>query len=381
MKLRQTVVSLTYLVLPLTAAFAQAFDCGSDGSDGALLVNSTTGDVSIPLPPDGILNYTTIDIADGALVTFVRNAGNTPVYMLATGAVSIDGLIDISGKEGIGPSGGMGGPGGYNGGNGATADLPAGYGQGPGGSMPGPYLDEFSPPPGNGQFLYGNYSNSLLMPLVGGSGSGGATDAPFGGGGGGGAILIASNTEIILGDYGSIYAKGGMSERADYYEPYEKYTYASGGAVRLVAPSISNLGSFTFDVDYASPGRIRLDALDFHGLDQMYLYPSEALSVGANMQVFPPNKPQLKITRIGDNVITDSSPTVHFLPPGTGMVDIDVEVVGINSRFDVNLVITPENGDKITTMAPFDPSVSPTVTFSDVMVPTGIPFRVDAWSN
>lgn len=381
MKLKHTLARVTCLSLSITAAIAQNFDSGSDGSDGALVVNATTGDVAIPLPPDGILNYTTIDIAYGTTVTFIPNAGNTPVYMLATDKVNIGGNIDISGKDGIGTSGGQGGPGGYDGGGGTTT-LSAGHGQGPGGGMPGAVRDEYSSP-GNGEYLSAGYGTSLLMPLVGGSGSGGATDAPYGGGGGGGAILIASNTEINLSDYGSIYAVGGQSARSNNFEPYEAYSYGSGGAVRLVAPRISahEFSSFSIDVGDLSPGRIRLDFFHSDNLNLLYVYPQESLSAGANMQVFPPNNPQIKIVRIGDNYITDDSSAIHFLPPGTGMVDIEVEVSGFNFGFDLNLVITPENGLPTSLMRPYDPMGTPSVTFTNIIVPTGIPFRVDAWTN
>ena len=87
----------------------QGFDLqvGSDGADGALEV---TENQTLTLPPDGIFNYTTVTIAEGATLTFERNALNTPAYLLATGDVTIAGTIDVLGKVGSGLSGGKGGP-------------------------------------------------------------------------------------------------------------------------------------------------------------------------------------------------------------------------------------------------------------------------------
>src|SRR5881296_335327 len=106
------------LLLGSPATQAQ-FSSGSTGADGALNVTSNT---TLDLPPDGIFNFTTINVASGATLTFKRNALNTPVYLLASGDVVITGTIDVSGgnRSGIafccGASPGLGGPGGFDGG-------------------------------------------------------------------------------------------------------------------------------------------------------------------------------------------------------------------------------------------------------------------------
>ncbi|MGR8921036.1 MAG: hypothetical protein ACU85V_15580 [Gammaproteobacteria bacterium] len=75
------------------AAAAPAVQVISDGSDGAFNPLAST---VIDLPDDGVLNYTSIDIPDGVRVIFRRNAANTPVFLAATGDVSIAGRIDVS---------------------------------------------------------------------------------------------------------------------------------------------------------------------------------------------------------------------------------------------------------------------------------------------
>src|SRR5438034_755803 len=104
-------------------ALAQ-FSSGSTGADGALNVTTNT---TLDLPPNGIYNFTTINVASGATLAFKRNLLNTPVYLLATGDVAINGVIDVSASDQ------HGGPGGFDGGFAAFANFPAGDGQGPGG--------------------------------------------------------------------------------------------------------------------------------------------------------------------------------------------------------------------------------------------------------
>jgi hypothetical protein len=87
----------------------------------------------------------------------------------------------------------------------------------------------------NGQALPGNiYGNNFLMPLLGGSGGGGASIG-YGGSGGGGAILIAANSQIDV--MGGILANGGNGASG-----YQGGSGGSGGAIRLVSTIISGAG-------------------------------------------------------------------------------------------------------------------------------------------
>ena len=79
-------------------ALAQAaFVSGSTGADGAF---SPTVNTQVVLPPSGILNYTTINIPTGVVVTFKKNTLNTPVIILASGNVTITGGINLFGTDG-----------------------------------------------------------------------------------------------------------------------------------------------------------------------------------------------------------------------------------------------------------------------------------------
>ncbi len=223
--------------LSVLSLSAQPFSSGSDGSYGPLNV---TSNIVLDLPPDGKFNCTTIDVAPNVTLSFRRNALNTPVYLLATSNVIINGVIDVSGMSGDLGFGGAGGPGGFDGGQPSN---------GPG-TLPG---DGLGPGAGRGDNTYAGsgsygstrsitnsldgatYGNTLILPLIGGSGGGGgqAGLGYYGGGGGGGAILIASDTSVNIGAAGAIVARGGAAKQQGF---------GSGGAVRVVAPLMQAWG-------------------------------------------------------------------------------------------------------------------------------------------
>ena len=293
------------LLLPLTTPItALAYDSGSTGADGVLDV---TIDTTLPLPPDGVFNYTDINITAGATLRFAPNAANTPVTMLASGNVSVAGTIDVSGgwavptgaagDGNIGDDGlpGIGGPGGFAGGEGgdvfATGNHSAGFGLGPGGG-PGGRIDSGGRPVGGGGGGYGasggipsyyysgqnvggpSYGSETLLPLVGGSGGGGGAGGTqfrgSGGGGGGGAILIAASGSVDI--IGSIFANGGQGGPIGGVDHGGSGGGGSGGAIRVVATAISGNGPLNaYGAGYGAAardarggvgavGRIRLEA-------------------------------------------------------------------------------------------------------------------------
>lgn len=234
------------------------FSSGSTGVDGALSI--TTPGV-IYFDPNAlnltkntnIFNFTTITIAAGSVLKFSEAVFHGPVFFLASGDVTINGVIDITGDTSPGPttSGAQqgisfAGSGGYSGGLGGNhgdpnhAALP---GNGPGGGAAGDFTSTSSYATG-GQFS----GNQFLVPLVGGSGGGGTNDnGQFGaqGGAGGGAILIASSTKITLFNNGA-YAIGSMADGWIYaFGGYgsSRGCGGSGGAVRLVANAVTGSNS------------------------------------------------------------------------------------------------------------------------------------------
>lgn len=264
------------------------YNSGSTGADGAF--NPTTSQ-AIQLPPDGVFNYTNVNIPAGVIITYIKNTANTPVTILVSGDATIDGTIDVSATPPLNPAdmsgAGLAGPGGYNGGRGgqpggAVANWVNGYaginvgraGVGPGGGSPGAvhlpsafpsltyYLPGGSPDvSAGGGGAYGTapaaaggscpttpgvtYGNISLIPLVGGSGGGGGVGGPVmpgsGGGGGGGAILISASGAISV--TGSILANGGTPVSTGINASKGVYGGGgSGGAIRLIATTVSGNG-------------------------------------------------------------------------------------------------------------------------------------------
>jgi len=294
MKLSTFKPQAAFVLAALAAASAQAaFNSGSTGADGAL---NPTVNTEIQLPESGILNYTTVNIPAGVTVKFKKNIANTPVFVLASGNVTIAGTIDIRGGDatatgtyGDGAQGddaipGAGGPGGYDGGRGGRDDLQqrvdiirGGSGLGPGGGLGGleggdgcnaiGYYHYFGIGGGyatNAYQVFGAgyncnaasitvgakaYGSPLLQPLLGGSGGGGGRGGTAfpgsGGGGGGGAILIASSG--VLQVTGTINARGGDGGGLSGANAGGNGAGGSGGAIRLVGSTVSGNGGLYAD--------------------------------------------------------------------------------------------------------------------------------------
>ncbi len=335
-----SILSVVSLFIGSEAAWAQAFNSGSTGALGAL---SPATNTVVTLPANGILNYTTITIPAGVTVTFQRNATNTPVTMLASGNVTIAGIININGQNaitasgaGAGPiPGGLGGPGGFDGGQSGSLSAGAGQngsgGRGPGGGQPG----LFTPLTTTKDAIYGPDTMIGLIPLFGGSGGGGGGRIIGGtinggsGAGGGGAIVIASTTQIVIPTGGQILANGGIP--IGFPCNYQTGGGGSGGAIRLVAPSITNqgtiqaIGNNTGCPGPIAPGRIRVEAFAFPIFNSTNPLPSLVTSPGPVTAASTPalaSLPTLRISTI-NGIAVPASPTGSYatpdvlLPPGT----------------------------------------------------------------
>ncbi len=196
---KQAILALLFVAAAASAANAQTFSSGSTGADGALNITANT---TLPLPANGILNFTTVTVQPGVTLTFAKNASNTPVVILATGDVMVGGTIAVNAGgltiDGVDDPR-IPGCGGFAGGG--PGEPGTGPGAGTVASYPATWVGPLS-----------------LVPIVGGSG--GAYSRGGGGGGGGGAIVVASSGKITVA--GAITANG-------------RAYGGSGGAIRLVA--------------------------------------------------------------------------------------------------------------------------------------------------
>jgi hypothetical protein len=382
----------------VTAAVGQTFSSGSTGVLGAYAPTCTPTPctVSEVMPPDGVFNYTTVTIPSGVTVRYTRNAANTPVRILATGDVTVNGTISVNGGDGAGPNaasaapGGAGGPGGFSGGNGAVFNsLPPMPGLGPGG---GPGATD-----GGGTGTSGTYGASAsfvaLTPLFGGSGGGGGMAfgpeniGRHGGGGGGGAILIASSGKISIPSSGSITANGGNTPWGPYGGTGGN---GSGGAIRLVAREVVSSGSLlanggTSAGGGSNPGRIRVEAIlpiSLAGTNSPY--PSQSGAPGPVNAASNPalvNLPTVSIGTVG-SVAPASPPSGTFstidatIPQGTVnpvAVTLAVTNTPVGGTTALFLKLVPQNAAATTINIP---AASHTGTFASSSATTSVTFPV-----
>ncbi|HEY0334574.1 MAG TPA: hypothetical protein VGC74_12825 [Stenotrophomonas sp.] len=384
-------VLTTALLALLPVASAQAFDSGSTGADGVL---SPTVNTEIALPASGILNYTTVNIPTGVTVKFKRNTTNTPVYLLASGDVTIAGTIDVTGLDakptgtyGDGAQGddgvpGDSGPGGWGGGRGGRDDgqqraaiIRGGSGLGPGGGPGGvegtdgcnattgqyKYVGSGGAYGSNALKMYSYYCNPrlpltagygsvLLQPLVGGSGGGGGkggTNYPgSGGGGGGGAILIAASGTLRVtgkidaqgGDGGGLLGTGAGGQGAG----------GSGGAIRLVASTVTGNGTLSAAggcTNYNNARRQRCGANgyndEFGGSEGRIRVEGESITYtgtstpayvrGEVGPVFIANAPSLRIASVGGKAVPGAPTGINDVTlPATTTEAVVVQFESIN---------------------------------------------------
>ena len=376
--MKRVMFLLITMVLLSSSAFAGSFVSGSTGVDGAF--NPTTN-TELQMPANGIFNFTTVNIPAGVTVTFKKNDANTPVYILATGDVTIVGSFNVDGKSGNAQYPGKGGPGGFDGGFGGVGSGGTGLGSGAGkqavlgGSYPygnGGGGAGFGTGGGSGQYCGcggsaggagGTYGNSTLMPLIGGSGGGGGAgtwQACTGGagGGGGGAILIASSATITV--TGAINANG-SGGRDSIVNDWCTGSGGggSGGAIRLIANVIAGNGTISaagagggyngHDGGSGGLGRIRLETNSMvrtSGTNPAYV-------AGWPTTVFVANIPTIKITSIGGIAVPESpsgtfgTPDVMLPVTTTNPVAVGVSATNIPVGTTVAITSVPEYGSAV----------------------------------
>ena len=365
------------ILLGVASASAATFNSGSTGAYGPINITSNT---TLAMPADGVFHCTTINVGSGFTLRFARNPLNTPVYLLATGAVTIAGTIDLSGSGSSGGAPGIGGPGGFDGGYGGFgvgANTTGGDGQGPGG---GRNISQWwgAAHVGASFFNTNKYGNALISPLIGGSGGAGVNGNPGrGGGGGGGAILIAANTSITIN--GSVAANGGTG-----------YGGGSGGAVRLVSPLVNGNGNLTvtgggaFSGYAGSGGRIRVDCEDRYAFRSLIM--NGVATRGAQMFVFPPAPiARLDIIEAAGNAISEGTGNlVQVDLPANSTTNRTVRVQGRNFTgvVPITVAVIPENRPSTRYDAEIDMNIgNPAAVTLNVVIPDGTISRIQTWTR
>jgi hypothetical protein len=352
------------LVLALSGGTAFAVEPTFDsGSTEAVDDFHPTGHVVVELPADGILNYKNVTIPSGVWVRFKRNANNTPVYILASGDVTINGTISVNGSGASGIYPGTGGPGGSDGGFAGTSGKAGANGLGPGGGEGGCYKCDGSGSSYGGKKGIFNILGYKLVALAGGSGGGGGgangESSGGGGGGGGGAILIAASGTITVN--GAVSANGGSGfngTNGNYYNGTGGGGGGSGGAIKLMATTITGGGPITATGgghgcnrlcgQTGSSGRIRLEAVNVLRTASS----NPAFTAGYPGDVFADVLPVLKIVSVGgvdapaDLVGSFKQADIVFPRSVQNPVDVVISASNVPEGSTVTVSVVPEWGSK-----------------------------------
>jgi hypothetical protein len=393
--------------LGVSISIAEAFTNGSTGVDGPLDFTGFESGTIIDFDPktftppfdtdgDSVYHFTTINIPEGVTVKLRANkAGFAPIRWLATGAVIINGMVDLNGTNGHAANRSLRGlslpgPGGFHGGMGADAimGVPATQGFGPGG---GCVTDNGKGWPAGHTTIHGGtdtncpnltkiYGTRFLLPLVGGSGGAGSRTthgySAAGGGAGGGAILIASPVSITVN--GKISANGGSAVDGS------GASGGSGGAIRLVSKIVTGNGRLTtdggstwwWDSSPSSSGRTRIETL---GSTFTGLISGEITSVTMMPEpILLPSSgsPVIRIASV-DNLPVPSTPRGIFTPADITInkpLPVAIAIEGKNIPIDTKVTITVLNeteGPIVIESSPLAGTMDSSTATVDLKFPTG----------
>lgn len=367
---------ITLALLAATRADA-TFSSGSTGADGAL---NPTSNTQLQVPSNGIFNFTTVNIPSNVTVTFIKNAANTPVFMLATGDITINGTINLNGSNGSGLTPGIGGPGAFGGGIAITSQVGT-SGMGPGGGLPATGGNCYGG--GGGFTVQGSkwgtggascpdggpaYGSTDLQQLIGGSGGGSGISCA--GGGGGGAILIASSGTIYFN--GTVSANGGAG--ADC--ALKGGGGGSGGAVRMVSNTLSGNGTIYVNGNLGgSVGRLRYEANSVvnRTVGPIYTYPLPGEIITTTTQ------PTFTIDSIGgitppaNPLASYASPDVRLPSNTTNPVPVVISATNIPpTDSTVTVRIIPQSGTPTTVSGTLSGTLQSSTATISVTIPTGL---------
>lgn len=342
----------------------------STGVDGALATTTNAVVIFDPvaagldLDADNVFHFTTITISAGSTLKLKASKlrKNRAVIFLASGPVTINGTIDLSGEDGVPVSTPIQltrrpsepGPGGFAGGLGSRSDTNPntnasdGYGpavsRGLAGSATGGC--------GNGFNASSAHMNISMFPLVGGAGGGGA-GCGGNGGAGAGAIRIVSAVSIQIDSQAQILANGGQGTAAGGNWPGGA---GGGGMIHLIAPAVTfsagyNITAFSAAARNPSgplssgAGVLRVNANTITG-PLNFFNPAPPITGPFYTLPLPSGLPDLTITQVnGVNVANPPSGQLTGLDvvvnaPGASTVTIATNNIPIGTA--VNLRISSE---------------------------------------
>lgn len=416
-------VASVVITCSVAPALAQSFSSGSNGSDGPLNITLATHGPNFEFDPasfkppldsdgDGVYHFTTINVEAGVTVRITERRLDGPVFWLATGDVTIGGVLDLAGENGVATTPGANGSsrtpaipggGGFSGGIGGTPMNAAGYaGHGPGGAAPS---SVGSGGGGAGHATAGQYGgcqnnaggamygNSFSVPLTGGSGGSGgrgsASHSGPGGGAGGGAILIASSTSIAVS--GAIRANGGQGGAVSSGSGTDGAGGGSGGSIHFLASTISGAGALSAVGGLGSPGiggcgaggagsvgRIRLESVQRPWTFSISPPPTVTTPIQVHLPFTPAATVQvLSVTDGSGTHPVPANPSGSFTMPDVTINDSDAVTFNIEARYVppgtiVKLHLISEDGpDQLVDSTPLAGPTELSIATATVTLPSG----------
>lgn len=384
---------LSFVLAAACVLLARAeIDVPTDGSDGDLILTDTgtprevvidlslaptaawnTPQTQPHLPDVGgvgvydsaqwavVFKYNTVRIEKNVTVRFKNHPSRAPVVWLVKGNVEIAGEVNLDGAYGDTDGSRFNlsepGPGGFRGGDGPVPGSPWSPGLGPGGSAGADgslhLFNQWIQRPSYGSVgAAGNfaavpvYGNSSIIPLVGGSGSGGQVQRAGGGGGaGGGAVLIAVRGDFNLLASGRLQANGGGGPDGEG---------GTGGAIRVICGSATGSGLLqAIGNSGAGNGRIRLEYGRYQAAFAIQP-PSLALPIVGSIRIWPDdlaatakivsvaNAPAPTDPRAGMEV---GLPADMILTPGLATKVVTIETANLPTNAVVTLRVVSSGGD------------------------------------
>ncbi len=298
-----------------------------------------------------VFNYSSVNIAAGATLTFSNHPSKAPVVWLVSGDVTIAGTVSVNGQASVqAPLLAEPGPGGFRGGVGYfSVGAAKGAGFGPGGGARASATVANGGSYGTGAAAYGNPS---LIPLIGGSGgSGAARNSSIGGAAGGGAILIAATGTV--GITGTLRANGGAG--AYFYFSQDSAGAGSGGGIRIVCNSLTGGGVVNalpgFGTNGGTMGRIRIERAVSTSTANIVPDPSVVpLESNATALLWPPpSAPEVRVVSIG-GVAAPDDPRAAFGASGadvalaeTTTTQVLIETTHVEQASTVQVRLTPRS--------------------------------------
>ena len=359
-------------VIDLSQAAAAVWDTpsSSSGTNGSNAGNGVYDSEQWAV----VFKYSSVTVEAGATLTFTNHPSRAPVVLLVSGDVTIDGSVNLNGKNWSSPPNlAEPGPGGFRGGTGCYsygACSSPGFGVGGGNTASNVgYGGSYGGTGSGGPATYGNPS---LIPLIGGSGGGGDQDGQLsGGGGGGGGILIACEGTLTIN--GNIIANGGSGRNS-----HPTHTGGgAGGGVRLVADNLAGNGMLSAvgggGYNSGGLGRIRVEYINDQSSLQITPSPSVVqLDDSSTALIWPPaDGPRVRILSIGGEMVSED-PRASFgtYPADAVIAETDntlvlVETTNVEAESTVEVRVTPRTN---TTFRAVDAAVDTVVSENPLII-------------